>query len=314
MTYFPINGSIGFYDLRNYLIDKNKGRDELIFNYNLPQNIKLIIFNNFYYLFDFSEAEFAKPELDLQKFQAFKDTAGSITIPLQKEIINSFNACIYITQQKHKKNQKPPQPALSPLMWRAMMFNDIDQFFIPNQLNKENFLPFKDYLIDTPFSSAAYKTACEHVHNCKGENSILREDIIEESVILMKKLLKDEKIHTTYNQAWFYLLAQIWKIIYYKNHDLRVEAIQLSRSVFEVFVQRKFNKEKPNCKEYKEFCENDEINTFMCSVKNDRNAASHCLKSIEGYEALNNLGQIVKYLVDFFQRESNIKIEEINTK
>ncbi|MBT4879435.1 MAG: hypothetical protein HON43_00465 [Alphaproteobacteria bacterium] len=306
MSYFSINGLIGFFDLRNIIIENSLDRRACILEKELPYGIKFSFFNNCYYFFDFSEADFAKPFLDLKNLDEFKNAKNSVTLHLQKEMINAFNAYLYINYRELNKSIH-----YSSSVTRSQLPNDIDQFFIPNSISKVT-LPLSYYLDSCAiFSSEAYKIASKAVYSQNPHNNRkFSKKLISKSVGMLSSISEHNQIDP-YNQAFFYILAQLWKAVYFKNHDLRIEATIFARCIFELLVQRKFGlKNKGLTKaRFNKYCESKEVSSFFKDFYETlRNPSAHELRIPEKPDEIN---QYLKYLIEFFKRDSGIDIKNI---
>ncbi len=304
MTHFSINGLIAFFDLRNILCDSSKNRHELIFELALHHDIKISFFNNFYYFIDFSACKLLsmQPILNCNTPDDFKKAEESIAINLQKEAINAINALIYNEQRIEQHGTH-----YSNILKRTLISNDIDQFMIPH--TSEKLMETFDYYIKTnaSFSSEAYKIACEAVIQ-KEPSHINCLESVTTAITKFNQILQSKDCN--YNIHPFYILSNLWKGIYYINHDLRIDASIQLRSVFESLVRSKFNlsNQKIDAKNYTEYCETKEINDFFVNNRESRHNSVHDLLIPSDIKALR---QYAKHLVDFFERDFEIKVTGI---
>lgn len=304
MSYFSINGLIAFFDLRNILCDSSQNRHELMFDGTLHYGIKISFFNNFYYFLDFSDCELEcmRPMLNLNQLDDFKKAERSIAINLQKEAINALNSLIY-----NERRKKQGKIHYSDQIKRIEITNDIDQFMIPNTVNKI-LMPFDDYINNgASFSSQSYKIACEAIFQKKPcPTSDL--DIARQAVANFNLMLKSKE--SEYNISPFYILSNIWKSIYYINHDLRIDALIQLRSVFESLVRSKFNLKNQTIKpsQYEQYCGAREINNFFMNSRTARGSSVHELLITDDTK---NLRQYAQHLLDFFERDFEINISGI---
>ncbi|WP_119344575.1 hypothetical protein [Facilibium subflavum] len=304
MSYFSINGLIAFFDLRNILCDSSQKRHKIMFECTLHYGIKISFFNNFYYFLDFSDCElgYMCPILNLNELNDFEKAEKSIAISLQKEVINAINALIYNEQRKAQQNV-----TYSNHLKRAEITNDIDQFMIPNTVDKI-LMPFDDYINSgASFSSKAYEIACESMSQkepcCISDLKFAKQAIKNFDSILQ---IKDENCQ--YNLQPFYILSNLWKSIYYINHDLRIDASIQLRSVFESLVRSKFNlKNQEEIKpiQYEQYCITPELNEFFINSRATRAGSVHKLLITNDTK---NLRQYAKHLIDFFERDFEINI------
>ncbi len=306
MSYFSINGLIAFFDLRNILCDPSQERHKLMYECELNHDIKISFFNNFYYFIDFSHCKlrYLAPILNCKTLDDFKQARDSIAINLQKEVINAINALIYIEQRK-----KQPNISFSTAIKRSLVCNDIDQFIIPNTVDKV-FLPLEEYIhSEASFSSEAYKIACKAIlrqepHHPPCALEIAKQAVENFNFILSKKDCK-------YSIHPFYILSNLWKSIYFKNHDLRIDASIQLRSVFEALIKSKFNlntNTKINLNQYEKYCESEEVNTFFKNAAEIRHSSVHALVVPD---TIKDLDQYIQYLVNFFKRDFELDITEI---
>lgn len=301
MSYFSINGLIAFFDLRNILCDSSQNRHELMFDGTLHYGIKISFFNNFYYFIDFSncELECMRPISNHNQLDDFKKAEKSIAINLQKEVINALNSLLYNEQRKRQPNMH-----YSTSIKRMEMPNDIDQFMIPN-----NLMPFDDYINNcASFSSQSYKIACEAMFQ-KEPSPTSDLDIARQAVANFNLIMLKSK-ESEYNISPFYILSNLWKSIYYINHDLRIDASIRLRSVFESLIRSKFNlknqKIKPN--QYEQYCGAREINDFFM---NSRTARGNSVHELLITDDIKNLRQYAQHLLYFFERDFEINISDI---
>jgi hypothetical protein len=302
MSYFSINGLIAFFDLRNILCDSSQKRHKLMFECTLQYGIKISFFNNFYYFLDFSDCELEcmRPILNLNELNDFKKAEKSIAINLQKEAINALNSLIY-----NERRKKQGKIHYSHQIKRIEITNDIDQFMIPNTVEKI-LMPFDDYINNgASFSSQSYKIACEAIFQ-KEPCPTFDLDIARQAVDNFNLMLKSKE--SEYNISPFYILSNIWKSIYYINHDLRIDASIQLRSVFESLVRSKFNlKDQEEIKpiQYEQYCITPELNEFFMNSRATRAGSVHKLLITNDTK---NLRQYAKHLIDFFERDFEINI------
>ena len=302
MSYFSINGLIAFFDLHNILCDSSQKRHKLMLECTLHYGIKISFFNNFYYFLDFSDCELEcmRPILNLNELNDFKKAERSIAINLQKETINALNSLIYNEQRK-----KQCKIHYSEQIKRIEITNDIDQFMIPNTVDKI-LMPFDDYINNgASFSSQSYKIACEATLQ-KIPRSKSDLDIAKQAVTNFNLVLKSKE--SEYNINPFYILSNLWKSIYYINHDLRIDASIQLRSVFESLVRSKFNlKNQEEIKpiQYEQYCITPALNEFFMNSRATRAGSVHKLLITNNTK---NLRQYAKHLIDFFERDFEINI------
>lgn len=309
MTHFSINGTIGFFDLSNRLIFPELEKDVCVLCCMLPDNIRIHVFNNCYYIFDFRKSTLT-PFKEADSLDDFKEAARSINLHIQKEVINAFNACIYIAQGEQRKHIKR-----SSTISRLETQNDVDQFFIPNIIS-DQLPPFKSYLNHgTAFSSEAYRTACDHKYNCcKEDIGSIDVKYILEGIALLSSLLSENTKEVPYNQRWFYIIAYLWKSIHFKKHDLRIESVSFLRSVFEVLVKRTFEEGKElTATDYGNYCVDSKVSEIFMKFAGFRNSALHSLKIAESDKWLSGLDEYIVHIIKFFECDSGIVIQGINT-
>ena len=201
-----------------------------------------------------------------------------------------MNACIYSIQRDTK-----PRTTCADDIKRHNLINGIDQFFLPNTVEK--LLLTLSFYINSGavFSNKIYEIACQTIYNKEPQEGKLSLDVAKKSLQLLSHLFLEDK-DRRYNEQPFYILSNLWKGIYYKNHDLRIDASILLRSVFESLVRSKYNitdKLKP-C-DYQQYCNSEDINNFFSKASGTRADAVHELLIPE-----ERLEKYAQYLVDFF--------------
>ena len=300
MSYFPINGLIAFFDLRNTLCDSSQDKHKCMYELTLHYDIKISFFNNFYYFIDFADCKLKCLRPDLNS----APNVNSIVINLQKEVINAINAIIYNEERK-----KFPNIHYSEGSKRRAITNDIDQFMIPNTVDKI-LMPFCFYINNgASFSSMAYKIACEAKLKEEPNPTNLELKDVKKAINNFNSILKIKNKDCTYNFHPFYILSKLWKSIYYINHDLRIDASIHLRSTFETLVRSKFESNERICsKEYEQYCGCEEINDFLKKYQESRNNSVHALiipqERKESYK-------FAKHLIDFFYRDFKIDMSDI---
>lgn len=241
-----------------------------------------------------------RPILNLNELNDFKKAEKSIAINLQKEAINALNSLIY-----NERRKKQGKIHYSHQIKRIEITNEIDQFMIPNTVEKI-LMPFDDYINNgASFSSQSYKIACEAIFQ-KEPCPTSDLDIARQAVDNFNLMLKSKE--SEYNISPFYILSNIWKSIYYINHDLRIDASIQLRSVFESLVRSKFNlkdQEKIKPIQYEQYCITPELNEFFMNSRATRAGSVHKLLITNDTK---NLRQYAKHLIDFFERDFAINI------
>lgn len=300
---------MGFYDLRNSVLCENSHRDKLIYSVNLPHSIKVYIFNNLYYYFDYNESSILASSTNPTSLDEFKDECASVNLHFQKEVINAFNACIYIASMKANYNV-----TYSDDIKRLIFANGIDQYFIPNNVDKD-VLPFSTYLSCSEFSTEMYRIACKSEYSknpCYKQEMSLR---VEEGLNMLMQLLETDctLIKREYNKSWFNILSNIWKVVFFKSHNLRFEATILIKSVYDSLVRRHTGKSSnPLPTQHDSYHKGVKLPQSFTEFSNIRNNAAHELKIIQSHSELKKLDGYIGGVINLFNRDSNIDISFIN--
>ena len=310
MVRSSINNMIGFYDIRNLILYSEHQKDELLYSKDLPHGIRIHLFNNLYWYLDFQNSQILKAASQLSSLEEFNNKVAPATLHFQKEMINAFNACIYIvsrnTQDKKVRNGDAIQ--------RLNFINVPDQYFIPHN-NSQEPKPLSFYLRSADFSTEMYRMVCQNQYAKPPKDTKILHDHHLKAINILSSLLENDCLlkKGEFNKSWFYILAHIWKVVFYISHDLRLEAISLSRSIFEVMVKRKHgNNGKDLTQEnYKSYCNDERLSKRFLNIKPARDQAVHELIPIDHYDMLHDSRACLKGLINLFNRDTGSDISSI---